>query len=404
MKAAGKCQKTLPDHVSPEFYWDYSYDLFSAEGEDPYLAVSRLHEGPGIVWARDAYYGEPGWIVSRHDYVQEVFLDPEHFSSDRQSLKLLEVDWKLIPLELDPPEHHHYRKILNPYFTPAKIGELDDSVRRTCETLISQFENRGRCEFISEFAEKFPSYIFLDLMGLPREMLPRFLQWERAMLRAPEPAKRLEAMRAVLGYLDEFVREQMHSPETELLQGLVSARFKGERPLYQSEILGICYLLYIGGLDTVYSSLGWSMRYLASDRQLQQRLRDEPEDIPLAVDEFLRAFAVSNTHRQVKQDLVFNGLEMRAGDIVRLSTPAAGRDPLVYKDPHKIDIDRRARHLAFATGPHICLGMHLAKRELRTVIETFIARFHDIRIPEGERYQYHTGGDFGVDLLPLQWD
>lgn len=403
MSTADKSEITLPKHVPETLFWNHSYDAYAAEGDDPYLAVGRLHDGPGIIWARDALYGEPGWVVSRHDYIRQAFLDPEHFSSDRQNLKILGVEWKLIPLELDPPEHHHYRMLLNPYFTPAKMSELDGSVRQTCDDLITEFENAGGCDFAGDFAEKFPSYVFLDLMGLPKDRLSDFLAWERGMMQADDPGKRLASMQAILQYLEQFVQEQMQHPDSELLEGLVSAHYKNERKLSKDEILSMCYLLYIGGLDTVFSTLGWIFRHLAGDQSLQVHLRNNLQDIPYAVEEFARAFSVSNTHRHIKKDLVFQGVEMKAGDIVRLSTPAAGRDPHAFPNPDKIDIERQPRHLAFATGPHTCLGMHLAKRELRTVIEAFLTKFENIHIPEGETYEYHTHGDFGVDRLPLTW-
>jgi cytochrome P450 len=154
----------------------------------------------------------------------------------------------------------------------------------------------------------------------------------------------------------------------------------------------------------VYSTLGWIMRHLAGDQALQQRLRDNPQDIPKAVEEFARAFGVAAPHRNVKEDFTFHGVFMKKDDVVLMPTYMASRDPRAYENPHVIEIDRKARHLTFATGPHACAGIHLAKRELRVVIEAFLSRFRNIRIPEGENYAYHTGGVLGVDRLPLEWD
>lgn len=396
--------RPVPDHVPDELFWNHGYEEFAHEGDDPYLAISRLHEGPGIVWSPNVQFGEPGWLVTRHAYVQEVFTDWEHFSSDYRALQALGISWKLNPIEFDPPQHHHYRKILNPFFTPAKVRELDGAVTKACDSLLAAFEDRGSCEFIGEFGGIFPSHVFLDLMGMPKEMLPDFLQWERGMLRENDPVKRAQAMMSVLRYLEQFVREQKKSPTTELLEGMVTARYNEERPLDDGELLGMCFLFYIGGLDTVYSVLGWIFRYLAGDRALQERLRATPEDMPRAIEEFLRAFGVAAPTRRARNDHVFHGVRIKAGDLVKPSTPAAGRDPLAYENPHRIDIDRRSRHLSFATGPHTCLGMHLARREISTVLEAFLTRFRNIRIPEGETYQYHTGGVFGIDRLPLAWD
>jgi cytochrome P450 len=396
--------KPSPAHVPDELFWGHGYEEFAHEGDDPYLAISRLHEGPGMVWSTNVQFGEPGWLVTRHAYVQEVLADWEHFSSDYRALEALGITWKLNPIEFDPPQHHLYRRILNPFFAPARISELDESVKQACESLIAPFEDRGTCEFISEFGEMFPSYVFLELMGMPKERLPDFLEWERGMLRENDPVKRGQAMMAVLKYMEDFVQEQKKNPTTELLKGMVTARYNDERPLNDGELLGMCFLFYIGGLDTVYSVLGWIFRYLAGDQALQERLRANPDDLPRAIEEFLRAFGVAAPTRRARSDYVFQGVQIKAGDLVKPSTPAAGRDPLAYDNPHKIDIDRNARHLSFATGPHICLGMHLARREIRTVLDAFLSRFRNIRIPEGETYQYHTGGVFGIDRLPLAWD
>ncbi|MCK9564126.1 MAG: cytochrome P450 [Bacteroidales bacterium] len=396
--------QAIPDHVPADLVWDHDLDTFNSELDDPYLAASRLHQGPDIIWARSAMFGHPTWVLTRHDHIKEAYGDPERFSSDRNNLGALGVSWKLNPLEFDPPEHHYYRRILNPHFTPTAVTSLDGAVRDACGLLMDRIAARGSCEFIGEFAELFPSYIFLDLMGLPHDMLPQFLIWERDMMRSPEPAERVTAMRAILAYLEDFVAEQMKNPGSSLLKGIVASRYRDERPLTKDEVLGMCYLFYIGGLDTVYSSLGWYMRHLANDWPLQERLRNNPDDIPRAVEELLRAYPVAAPHRTVKKDIEFHGVRMRKGEDVLLPTYLAGRDPLAYPEPHRVDIDRNPRHLAFGSGPHNCLGMHLARRELKTVLAVFLSRCHNIRIPAGESCSYHVGSTFGVDRLPLEWD
>lgn len=395
----------IPEHVPENLVLDMSYEAYAMEGDDPFEAISRLHDGPGIAWCRDVQFGNPGWLVTRHEYVQEAFTNWEMFSSDYRALEPLGISWKLNPLEFDPPEHHYYRFILNPFFTPAKVREMDEPVQGACDELVATFADRGSCEFISEFAEKFPSYVFLDLMGMPKEKLDDFLHWERLMLRERDVMKRAEAMMAVLNYLQEFVSEQRQHPTTELMRGLTGASYHNERPLNEGELLGMCYLLYIGGLDTVYSVLGWILRYLATDQALQDRLRNEPEVLPRAVEEFMRAFGVATPTRRARTDCEFHGVKMKAGELVVLSTPGASRDPRAFDRPHEIDIDRATpRHVSFATGPHICLGMHLARREIRTVLETFLKCFRNIRLAAGAKVLYHTGGVLGIDSLPLEWD
>jgi cytochrome P450 len=200
-----------------------------------------------------------------------------------------------------------------------------------------------------------------------------------------------------------FMNEQRSNPKSDLMRGILTGEVDG-RPLNDDELIGMGFLLYAGGLDTVYSSLGWHMQYLARDQALQDRLHANPEDIPRAVDELARAFGVNMSPRTLTEDFEFHGVLMRKGDTIYLPNYLGSRDPLSYEDPHTINIDRQVRTTTFATGPHVCLGIHLAKRELCTAIEAFLSRFKNIRIRAGETYKFHTRGVWGVDELPLEWE
>jgi cytochrome P450 len=394
-----------PAHVPPELVWNRSFDAFTAEGGDPFRAVARLHEGPGIVWSPDASYGRPGWIVTRYDLVSEVFLDHERFSGERKGMvaDLVGENVRLNPIEIDPPAHHGYRRNLNPQFTPRAVNGLEAAVRDTCARLIAAFREPDGCEFISEFAVPFPTYVFLDLMAMPRERAGDFLAWEDALMRAADPTDRVRAAQAIYEYLKGHKSRQQAAPANDLNRAIVTGEFEG-RPLNHLEMMGMYYVLWVGGLDTVYSTLGWIMRHLATHLDLQQRLRENPADIPAAIEEFARAFAVVVTHREVAKDCEFRGVQMRKGEEVNLPLALANRDPAVFDDPHVVDIDRKPRHLTFGFGAHACLGIHLAKRELRVVVEECLMRFRNIRMREGEEYRYHTGRTFGVEYLPLVWE
>ncbi len=332
----------VPDHVPTELVWDGDFHAFAAQSDDPFRRVSEFYDGPAMLWARQSGVGlggqgGAGWLLTRQAHMREVLSKPDLFISGAKAmLGVIGIDWKLIPIEFNPPEHQQYRKVLEPFFTPAAINELDGAVRQACDELVSGFASRDGCEFIGEFAEKFPSHIFLDLMGMPRERLDDFLTWERSMLRPEHPEEGREAMLAILDYLKEFVAEQRQNPVSPLMKNMFAALYKGERPLTETEILSTCYLLYIGGLDTVFSTIGWIFWHLAHDKPLQDRLRDNPKEIPRAVEEFLRAFGAASTGRVVKQDLEFHGVKMRAGDNVHCSLPLASRDPDAYEDPHRI--------------------------------------------------------------------
>lgn len=396
----------VPCHVPPKLVRNFDFDAFCHEGDDPYLAASRLLDGPPLIFGTSVFFGQPAWIPTRHALMEEIFLHPELFSSKLPGNSLgMEGghEWRMIPFELDPPEHGKYRRILQPYFSPKSVREMEGMVRETCNMLVAPLLDKGGCEFIHDFASKLPNIVFLRIMGLPVDMLDQFLSWEEAMLRSPEDARRAEAAQALMGYLMGFIAEQRTDPQTELMQIILAGRVDG-KPLSEMEVLATVFLLYLGGLDTVYSSLGWIFRHLALDQQLQQRLRENPEDFPKAVEEFERCYAVTRMSRTVAKDHTFHGVDMRKGDILVVPIYIAARDPAAYENPHMVDIDRTARKITFGTGPHTCLGVHLAKREIRIVLETFLSNFRNIRIPEGETYEYHTGGVLGVDRLPLAWD
>ncbi len=401
---------TTPDHVSEALIWPHKLDDFTSEGNDPYLAAARLHEldGPGIIWANEASLGKPGWVLTRHELIREAYLDVEHFSSTRNANtgETLGQDMvRMIPVEIDPPEHQHYRSILNPLFTPKHVLQYGDMVQKTCDRLINEIPDPAKCEFIGDFAEQFPNSIFLSLVGLPQEELPQFLAWERQLLRSGTEAdyeKSTEAAGLICKYLYGFIMKEKQNPNrTEFINTLINGSVEG-RALNDNEILGYLFLFYVAGLDTVYSTLGWIFRHLAMDQTLQDHLRSHPEDISKAVEEFTRAFAVPAPHRRVAKDFEFHGVKMRKDDVVLLPLYLAGRDPRVFENPHTIDIHRSTRHLAFATGPHMCLGIHLAKRELRIALESFLSRFKSIHLKPGKPYQYHVGGVLGVDRLDLE--
>lgn len=394
----------VPAHVPPELVWDHSFDGFLAELGDPFLAAARLHDGPGVIWATTAAHGQPAWIITRHALIEEAFTDYESFSSARGANNaVMDSDWLLLPVEADKPDHHYYRQVLHPFLTPTAVSQRVSALQELCDTLAGKFIARGRCEFISEFSELLPNTIVISLLGMPAEMLPQFLKWEHEIIHGADNAIRLAASCSVIDYLKAFIAEQKAKPATEVMSAILNGRV-GTRPFTDAEVLGMVYLLFVAGLDTVNSSLGWIMREIATDQALQQRLRDNPEEIPGAIDEFTRAFGVSAPSRTVTRDMEFHGVTMKKGESVLLPTFVAGRDPRAWPNPHVIDITRKPRHLTFGTGPHVCLGVHLAKREMQIMLETFLSRMRNIRIPEGGRFEYHTTNTLGVDRLDLVWD
>lgn len=397
----------VPPHVPPELVWDHDVDSFPMQFDDPYVgACDAMHAGPDIVWAkRGAHGGRPGWLLTRFQHLEEVYVDAARFSAaySHGAARFLGFDLRLLPMESDPPDHKIYRQILQPFFQPSAVKSIEEMVRKTCDDLIARFETQGGCEFVGDFASLFPSHIFLNLMGMPHEKLPEFFEWEHAFLRGSSWEEQVAGTRALYDYMAEFAEERRRDPGDDLVSKIVTAEVAG-RKLSDAEAVGMCMTLYLGGLDTVMNSLGWCFRHLARDPALQARLRNNPDDIPAAVDELLRAYGVTSTFRTVMEDCDFHGAPMRKGDIVALPTFFASRDARIYHDPHQVAVGRRPRSMSFGSGVHNCLGVHLAKREIRVVLDSFLRRFTNIRISANETEEWTTIMIWGVRRLPLAWD
>lgn len=395
----------VPDHVPPERVWDGDFFAYMNELDDPYLASSRMHDGPEVVWVTNASYGFSCWMFTSHAAIEEGFGNAKLFSSRRGALNAAVMDpgWPMIPVETDAPEHTQYREILRPFFTPKAIEQRLGEVEGLCNTLIDSFIERGTCDFIADFAEILPNAITVSMLGMPAEMLRQFLTWEAQSIHAENNTMRAAAGNAIRDYIETFVNEQRRNPTSEIMQVLMQGRMK-DRPLTHEEIRGTVYLLFVAGLDTVFSTLGWVMRHLATDQALQTRLRNNPELIPQAREEFSRAFGVSAPFRIVAEDMVYRGATMKKGEDVLLPTYLAGRDPRAWENPHVIDIDRKPKHVTFGNGQHICIGIHLAKREIQSVISNFLRRMKNIRIAPGDSFAYQAGSTLGVSRLILEWD
>ncbi len=395
----------VPGHVPPHMVRDWAFATAPGALEDPFSALSVLYDGPDIFWTPRVRFGAPAWVVTRHDLICEIAKDPATFSSTYQSgfSQLIGEDWDLIPLEKDPPDHDKYRTLMNPLFSPRQVARIEGSVRGTAERLVRTLAAQGQGDLMAGFARPFPVSVFLSLMGLPAELTPQFLGWEDGLLHGKTPEDRVDAAIAIKQYLTGVIAERRRMPTDDLVSFAVTSKVDG-RPLDDEEIMGICYLLFVAGLDTVASTLGFVFKHLAEDQANQRLLRDEPALRPAAIEECLRAFSATTSHRLLTRDIDFHGAPMKAGDRVTVCWALSGLDDREFSDPRRIDFHREnIRHTTFAVGPHRCIGSHLARRELRIALDLVLEHMPNFRITPGERAVTHATGVFGVDYLPLTW-
>ncbi len=346
-----------------------------------------------------------------YESVSWALRHPEVFSSSAEALSIGQ-EQPLIPVQVDPPMHTRYRRLLNRSFMPRRIAELEPEVRSLVNGLIDGFADAGGCDFHEQFATPLPSTIFLRLMGMPQEDLQTFLQWRDDTVRpAVEPgdlegaaAIRASAGRAISVYFQTAIDTARSESGEGLISELVHADFDG-RPLTDDELLGICHLMLLGGLDTVTATLDCMVVYLARHPDRRHQLAEEPSLIPAAVEELLRhETPVMVVPRVVKEGITMSGIELHTGDPVMLVIGAANDDETVFEHPDEVDYSRDLnRHLAFGGANHKCLGAHLARLELRVALEELHSRVPDYRIPDGAEIHF-SPGIRQPDHLPLVWD
>ena len=394
----------VPAHVPRELvqFCDFRTGL------EPYPQeqLGRLHDGPRIFYSpvshQDRGTANKGtWVLTKAEDIRHVLQRADLFSSAQPRAQAIGESWRLIPLEMDPPEHGEYRRLLNPLFSPKTVRLQEEAIRRWAVELIERVVDKGRCDFVPEFCELYPVGIFLDLLGLPRSDLSRFRGWANTVIH--DRAGRGPALLEVREFMRGVLAERSRNPGDDLISAVTAFRID-DRPLGEDEMLGIVVMLFIGGLDTVVSSLSFQFRYLAEHPYDQNRLRDNVALVPAAVEELFRAFAMVTTGRIATQDTELAGVQVRKGDMITASTVLSTRDPDEFENPHEIDLTRSPnRHNAFSFGPHRCLGSHLARLEVTVAMQEWLERVAEFSVQPGAEINTMGGGVWGLDSLPLQW-
>ena len=372
---------------------------------DPTSPQPRNHAlaRQGVIAALDTL------IVNSRELVKQTLTDAAVFSS----ADLIEQGnvRPLIPLGIDPPSHLKYRKLLDPLFAPRRIDAMEDDIAARANRFIDAFIGRGSCDFTAEFAELFPSSVFLGMMGLPFEQLHELIRLRDGLLRPgtpqmpPEQRSRIQRRTAqeVYAYFDAIFAERAAEPRDDILSLLVSAEADGER-LSRHEMLDICFVLLTAGLDTVTDSLTCFWAFLAQNPAHRHQLASRPELIPNAVEELLRwETPVPAVIRWAREERAIGDQHIDAGHLVAVNLSAANLDPAEFPDPLEVRFDRPGnRHLAFGGGVHRCLGSHLARRELRVALREWHRRIPEYALTPGYQVGYRPPLRFVPDLQ-LTW-
>ncbi|HET6963320.1 MAG TPA: cytochrome P450 [Acidimicrobiales bacterium] len=335
---------------------------------------------------------KPSVLVTRYDEVQATLRNAKVFSSRfGEGMGGLGNDRPMIPLQIDPPEHKKYRKLLDPYLEPRKVARLEAEVVGLVTELIDKFESRGSCELLEEFAVPLPCTVFLRLLGLPLDDLDLFLRIKEGIIRGDNERTlqaQFEARSAAGKLCYEYFEEALDRIQRDRVEGLLldllEADIDGDR-LTRDEIIDICYLFIIAGLDTVTDSLCCFFTFLADHPEHRRQIVDNPDLIPAAVEELLRwESPVSGVARIATEDTEIGGCPVHKGENLFVLVGAANTDPDGIQDASTVDFHRESnRHFAFGSGIHRCLGSHLARLELRIALREWHRRIPDYHVPPG---------------------
>jgi cytochrome P450 len=345
------------------------------------------------------------YFPSRYDDVRAVAYDTEHFSSRRIIVR--ETPPPRIPappITSDPPEHRPARMVLLPPFTPDAMKKLEPRARTLANELIDKFIARGNADAAVEYAQEIPVRLIAHMLGLPESDGDLYRKWIKMVLEdgITNVAIAVQAAGEMQQYFGAYVQERLKKPGDDLISYLSSVEFKGEK-LAPENVIGSLRLLLIAGIDTTWSGIGSCIWHLAKTPQDRRRLVKEPQIMPLAIEEFLRAYAPVTMAREVVKETSINGCTFKPGEMVLLSFPAACRDPEMFPDADKVVIDRKEnRHAAFGLGIHRCVGSNLARMEMTVAVEELLKRIPEFSL-NGE-VTWSEGTVRGPRKLPIAFN
>ena len=379
--------------------FDHTDDQWVA---DPYPIWDDLRERCPVAHT-DRFGG--AWLPTRWADVAAIANDCDRFSSrsvivaEHRPPLALAPEGIAPPISSDPPFHMDSRRMLLPIFSPQRIDELEPSTRAYCRELIEAMEGRDVVDAAAEYAQHIPVRVIANMLGLPESDADRFRGFVHDVLEgvARPFEERIESFMALFQYLNGHIEDHVRNPRDDIISFLL------EQNLDAFHVARTIGLLLIAGIDTTWSAIGASIWHLAKTPDDRERLVKEPDLLPTAMEELLRAYAPVTMARLVKQDMEWNGCPMKAEEWILLSFPAANRDPEMFDRPDEVVIDRQAnRHAAFGLGVHRCAGSHLARMELRVALEVWLEAFPEFSLADPSAVRWSGGQVRGPRVLPVR--
>ncbi|HUR75290.1 MAG TPA: cytochrome P450 [Sporichthya sp.] len=318
--------------------------------------------------------------------------------------------WARLVLNIEGPDHHRLRKLVNPAFAPSAVERLRARIREIAEDLVEGFAGDGRCEFMSQFSDLFPPRVMFHLLGIPDDLQPDFLRWGQdvALLLSYEVAANHDrlaaAIEGICAATDELCAQRRAHPGDDLLSTLVAAR-DGDDKLSEDEIRAMVTVLVLGGQDSTRNQIALGLATFAEHPDQWALLGDKPELAPAAVEEIVRYNPVDPILWRIAPiDVEYRDLQIAAGTRIWLFAALAQSESDVPGAPLPFDITaERAPHLAFGHGTHYCLGAYLARAEMLEALPLLARRMPDLALDGEPVYRPELSGFVGPVVLPLKF-
>ncbi|EPX63307.1 putative cytochrome P450 hydroxylase [Cystobacter fuscus DSM 2262] len=404
----------IPAHVPPELVYEYDNSGDPRLLEDPHARMrSLILEAPPIFFTP---YNGGNWVVTRKKAIVDITMNPAVYSNafimggakeDKGNHSGEHKDSQpgltMLPIAADPPRHTAYRAPLNQPLSAKSVAGLETAIRDMTNELIDKVLGAGRCDFLSDIAEPLPVTLFMKLAGMPTDRLAEFRHLAlQATSATVDHATREGVFKQIAGILAESIKARQEKREDDLLSHLLDANINGRNPTFH-EMLGYSLALFIGGLETVVNALSFGVRHLARDQELQAKLRADPSLLPGAIEELLRLYGIASTVRRVMRDEVCHGVQFKEGDTVSLLLPAANYDDAAFPNPEQFVLGRTEQHMTFNTGPHRCVGLNLARLEMKVFYQEWLKRVPPFQLDPEKKPRFVGGFNLAIASLPLVW-
>ena len=384
---------------------------------DPHQAFALLRREAPLYW-HERENGRGFWAVTRYHDALRVYHDPQTYSSERgisltfDNVMPEQAGSGMMMILTDPPRHNRIRHVISPRFTPRTIVAYEPEVRRICDEILDAVIERGDCDFVVDIAAKVPTAAICEMLGIPAEYRDQMYSLGNAAIGAQDPEYNQgrspmetgrNAQAEFFGYFAKLIDERRKNPGKDLISAFTIGEVEGAK-LTDLEILFNAFLLIIGGQETTRNAISGGMLALVNHPSERTKLAADPGVMPTAIEEFLRwTTPVTHILRTARKDGELRGQKIRAGDKVVVWNASVNRDEEVFSKADRFEVTRTPNdHLAFGHGEHFCIGAHLARLEMRVMIEQVMRRMPDLDLA-GQPERLRSNFVAGIKHMPVRF-